>query len=114
MTDKSNKNTTAATLEVEDLHKSFGDLEVLKGVSMTAREGDVVSIVGSSGSGKSTFLRCINLLELPTAGTIRLSGEDVKFKGSGKDPRAIGQENKSRGCALNLAWSFKASIFGSI
>ena len=85
MTDKSNKNTTAATLEVEDLHKSFGDLEVLKGVSMTAREGDVVSIVGSSGSGKSTFLRCINLLELPTAGTIRLSGEDVKFKGNGKD-----------------------------
>lgn len=71
---------SAATLEVEDLHKSFGDLEVLKGVSMTAHQGDVVSIVGSSGSGKSTFLRCINLLELPTSGTIRLSGEEAKFK----------------------------------
>ncbi|KPP84690.1 MAG: polar amino acid transport system ATP-binding protein [Rhodobacteraceae bacterium HLUCCO07] len=71
---------SAATLEVEDLHKSFGNLDVLKGVSMTAHKGDVVSIVGSSGSGKSTFLRCINLLELPTSGTIRLSGEETKFK----------------------------------
>ena len=58
---------------------SFGNLEVLRGVSMSAREDDVVSIVGSSGSGKSTFLRCINLLELPTKGSIRLSGEAVRF-----------------------------------
>ncbi|WP_298678675.1 ABC transporter ATP-binding protein [uncultured Lentibacter sp.] len=83
MTDPASASGTAATLQVEDLHKSFGDLEVLKGVSMSAREGDVVSLIGSSGSGKSTFLRCINLLELPTAGVIRLSGEEVKFKGSG-------------------------------
>ena len=83
MTGNSQPNSSTATLEVEDLHKSFGDLEVLKGVSMSAREGDVVSIVGSSGSGKSTFLRCINLLELPTSGSIRLSGEEVKFKGTG-------------------------------
>ncbi len=52
---------------VYDLHKSFGTLEVLKGVSMTAREGDVVSLIGASGSGKSTFLRCINFLEMPNS-----------------------------------------------
>src|SRR5436305_1345783 len=50
-------------VQVEDLHKSFGPLEVLKGVSLVAREGDVVSMIGASGSGKSTFLRCINFLE---------------------------------------------------
>ncbi len=65
---------------VEDLHKSFGILQVLKGVSMTAREGDVVSMIGSSGSGKSTFLRCINLLELPSRGRISVGGEEIGLK----------------------------------
>jgi octopine/nopaline transport system ATP-binding protein len=69
---------------VKDLHKNFGPLEVLKGVSMTAREGEVVSIIGSSGSGKSTFLRCINFLEMPTSGSIVVTGEDVALK-RGKD-----------------------------
>ncbi len=71
------------TLEVRDLYKSFGDLEVIKGVSLKAQEGDVVSIIGSSGSGKSTFLRCINLLELPTRGDILLNGEAISFKSEG-------------------------------
>ena len=57
-------------LVVEDLHKRFGDLEVLKGVSLAAHEGDVIAILGSSGSGKSTLLRCINLLETPDAGRV--------------------------------------------
>lgn len=65
---------------VRDLHKYFGPLEVLKGVSMTAREGDVVSMIGASGSGKSTFLRCINFLEMPTQGRIIVAGEEVKLK----------------------------------
>ena len=52
-----------AALVAEDIHKSFGSLEVLKGISVTANEHDVISILGSSGSGKSTLLRCINLLE---------------------------------------------------
>jgi polar amino acid transport system ATP-binding protein len=65
---------------VQDLHKYFGPLEVLKGVSMTAREGDVVSMIGASGSGKSTFLRCINFLEMPTQGRIIVGGEEVKLK----------------------------------
>ncbi len=65
---------------VKDLHKSFGPLEVLKGVSLTAREGDVVSMIGSSGSGKSTFLRCINFLEMPTRGQIIVNGEEISLK----------------------------------
>lgn len=65
---------------VNDLHKSFGPLEVLKGVSLTAREGDVVSMIGSSGSGKSTFLRCINFLEMPTRGQIFVNGEEISLK----------------------------------
>lgn len=69
---------------VTDLHKKFGLLEVLKGVSLTAREGDVVSMIGASGSGKSTFLRCINFLEMPTAGAVEVTGEKVALA-PGKD-----------------------------
>jgi ABC-type histidine transport system ATPase subunit len=53
-----------AALEVVDLHKSFAEVEVIRGVSLQAHKGDVISILGASGSGKSTFLRCINLLEI--------------------------------------------------
>ena len=66
-------------LEVQDLHKSYGAHQVLKGVSLQAQAGDVISIIGSSGSGKSTFLRCINLLEQPNAGIIVLNGEPLKL-----------------------------------
>ncbi|SES64265.1 ABC transporter ATP-binding protein [Thorsellia anophelis] len=65
---------TETKLAVIDLHKSYGTHEVLKGISLTAKKGDVISIIGSSGSGKSTFLRCINFLEQPSAGEIRLNG----------------------------------------
>jgi arginine/ornithine transport system ATP-binding protein len=64
-------------LQVENIHKRFASNEVLKGVSLTAHAGDVISIIGSSGSGKSTFLRCINLLEQPNQGTIALNGEEL-------------------------------------
>ena len=66
-------------LEVKDLHKRYGSHEVLKGVSLSASAGDVISIIGSSGSGKSTFLRCINLLEQPHAGKILLNNEELKL-----------------------------------
>ncbi|WP_293264837.1 ATP-binding cassette domain-containing protein [Neptunomonas sp.] len=66
-------------LHVEELHKSFGDIKVLKGVSLTAKKHDVISIIGSSGSGKSTFLRCMNLLEFPNAGRIRVHGEQLEL-----------------------------------
>ena len=57
-------------IEVVDLHKSFGDLEVLKGINETIYKGEVISIIGASGGGKSTFLRCLNLLEVPTSGKV--------------------------------------------
>ena len=66
-------------LLVEDLHKRFGDNEVLKGVSLAANAGDVTCIIGSSGSGKSTLLRCINLLEQPNQGRITLNGEAIQL-----------------------------------
>ncbi len=67
-------------LVVENLRKSFGALEVLKGVSLVADRGDVIALIGASGSGKSTFLRCINLLEMPDSGTIRVAGEAVRVE----------------------------------
>ncbi|HEX5079402.1 MAG TPA: ABC transporter ATP-binding protein [Geminicoccaceae bacterium] len=69
----------APALVVADLHKSFGALEVLKGVSLSARNGDVISMIGSSGSGKSTLLRCINLLEVPDSGEVYVGGELIRM-----------------------------------
>ncbi|MFX3623683.1 MAG: amino acid ABC transporter ATP-binding protein [Ectobacillus sp.] len=64
-------------IKIEGLRKSFGKLEVLKGISTTIEQGQVVAIIGPSGSGKSTFLRCMNLLEEPTAGRIWINGQEV-------------------------------------
>ncbi|WP_061166536.1 ABC transporter ATP-binding protein [Caballeronia hypogeia] len=70
----------ATKLVAQDIHKRYGDNEVLKGVSLAAKAGDVISIIGASGSGKSTFLRCINFLERPNAGQIIVDGEAVRTK----------------------------------
>src|SRR5215208_2844772 len=70
----------APALVAEGIHKSFGSIEVLKGVSITARKGDVIAMLGASGSGKSTFLRCINLLEQPDQGRIVVAGEELRLK----------------------------------
>lgn len=72
--------TAPIALRLENIHKNFGSLEVLKGVSLTAHDGDVISILGSSGSGKSTLLRCINLLETPSQGKIFLGNEELGLK----------------------------------
>jgi octopine/nopaline transport system ATP-binding protein len=72
--------SSEVALTVENMHKRFGKLDVLKGVSLTAREGDVISILGSSGSGKSTLLRCINLLEIPDDGIVAVGGETIKMR----------------------------------
>ena len=77
------------TLIAENIHKRFGDNEVLKGVSVTARQGDVISILGSSGSGKSTFLRCVNFLETPDQGRVVLEGEEVRIAGGKADAKQI-------------------------
>ena len=67
-------------LEIRNLHKRYGALDVLKGISLAANDGAVISILGSSGSGKSTLLRCINLLENPHQGEILVAGEALKLK----------------------------------
>ncbi|MEN8233584.1 MAG: amino acid ABC transporter ATP-binding protein [Actinomycetota bacterium] len=64
-------------IEIRDLHKSFGDLEVLRGIDFEVEVGEVVCVIGPSGSGKSTLLRCVNRLEEPTSGTILIEGEDI-------------------------------------
>lgn len=101
-------------IQVAGLRKSFGSHEVLKGVSLTAREGDVVAIIGGSGSGKSTMLRCINFLETPSAGTIEIGGEAVKMKpdGSPADRRQIERLRQSLGMvfqSFNL-WSHRTVL----
>ena len=75
--------TPAPVIEIRGLHKSFGTLEVLKGVDITAPAGHVVAMIGSSGSGKSTLLRCANLLEDSQQGDVLFCGEPVKWKGAG-------------------------------
>ncbi|MBO6916950.1 MAG: ATP-binding cassette domain-containing protein [Rhizobiaceae bacterium] len=81
------------SLIAENIHKSFGKLEVLKGISLHAKLGDVVSIIGSSGSGKSTFLRCINFLEMPDKGRVVLDGEEVTIR-KDKNNKALGVDEK--------------------
>ncbi|UNU74196.1 ATP-binding cassette domain-containing protein [Moraxella nasovis] len=73
-------NARPIALDLQDIHKNYGSLEVLKGVSLTAHDGDVISILGSSGSGKSTLLRCINLLEKPSRGRIIVGNEELMLK----------------------------------
>ncbi|HEX8048689.1 ABC transporter ATP-binding protein [Rhizobium sp.] len=77
----------APALSVRNLHKSFGPVEVLKGISLDAQQGDVISILGSSGSGKSTFLRCINMLETPDSGDITVAGETIHMQSGRKGNR---------------------------
>lgn len=73
-------NVSMPAISTQGLHKHFGPLEVLKGIDFRAQDGEVISILGASGSGKSTFLRCLNLLEMPSAGSIRIFGEEVKLR----------------------------------
>ncbi len=86
--------TDTPVLEIRNLHKQYGSLEVIKGVDISAHRGDVVSLIGSSGSGKSTILRCANLLEDSQQGDILFKGEAVTWKGTGlarqpNDPKQV-------------------------
>ena len=80
MLDIAKDPTRPIALDLQDVHKSYGSLDVLKGVSLTAYDGDVISILGSSGSGKSTLLRCINLLEKPNQGRIIIGNDELILK----------------------------------
>jgi ABC-type transporter Mla maintaining outer membrane lipid asymmetry ATPase subunit MlaF len=108
-------------LKVENLRKSFGTNEVLKGISLEAREGEVIAILGSSGSGKSTFLRCINLLETPTSGTVTVSGETIRMAKNSKgeayptDKKQVSRIRSELGMvfqSFNL-WSHKTILEGT-
>lgn len=79
---------TPIPLEVRNITKRFGDTDVLKGLSLEARKGDVITLIGASGSGKSTFLRCMNLLEQPDEGELIVHGEAIRFKETkhGREP----------------------------
>ena len=91
---------------LKNIHKKFGNLEVLKGIDLQAGAGDVISLIGSSGSGKSTLLRCANLLEIPQQGDIIFNGDQVRWKGSGwsRKPADFAQVRKLR---TNLSMVFQ-------
>ncbi len=93
------QSSPTVALSVRDLRKRFGALEVLKGVSLDAHKGDVVSILGASGSGKSTFLRCINLLEVADSGEVTVGEETIamrKRRGGGSEPADRRQVDRVR------------------
>ncbi|ODT82921.1 MAG: histidine/lysine/arginine/ornithine ABC transporter ATP-binding protein [Pelagibacterium sp. SCN 64-44] len=94
-------------VEIRDLHKSYGELEVLKGISFSAREGEVVSLIGSSGSGKSTLLRCINMLEIPDSGAVFIAGEEIVLRGQG-GARQVGDEGQIRRIRSELGMVFQS------
>jgi ABC-type histidine transport system ATPase subunit len=94
-------------VELRGLHKSFGELEVLKGISFSASEGQVISLIGSSGSGKSTLLRCINMLEVPDSGDVLIDGEAIALKGTGPH-RRIADEHQIRRIRSELGMVFQS------
>lgn len=99
--------SSSPTLDIKNLHKSFGDNEVLKGIDLTANKGDVISIIGSSGSGKSTFLRCINLLEMPTSGDISVNGELIEMMTDRDGNRNIANKKQVQRIRSRLAMVFQ-------
>lgn len=94
-------------LSVQNVHKSYGDHHVLKGVSLSANRGDVISIIGSSGSGKSTFLRCINFLELPDQGKIQVDELMVEALVDATGKAKISNLNTLRAMRTRLAMVFQ-------
>ncbi|MGB0967722.1 MAG: ABC transporter ATP-binding protein [Halocynthiibacter sp.] len=93
-------------IEIRDLHKAYGQLEVIKGVDIHANRGDVVSLIGSSGSGKSTILRCCNLLEDSQQGEILFCGDPVQWKGEGHARRPA-DKDQVREMRTNLSMVFQ-------
>jgi len=95
-------------LVVENLHKRFGDREVLRGVSLKAKPGDVMAIIGASGSGKSTLLRCLNLLEQPHEGTLQLGNETLALKRDRDGSLTAADTNQLRRWRSRLAFVFQS------
>ena len=97
----------AAVVEVKNVHKRFGDLEVLRGISFAAQAGEVISLIGSSGSGKSTLLRCINMLGVPDEGDVFIEGEQIKMK-TGRHGREPSDEKQLRRIRSKLGMVFQS------
>lgn len=97
-----------AAIKVDNLKKTFGAVEVLKGVSLSAKKGDVITLLGSSGSGKSTWLRCINMLEIPTAGDIYVNGELITMNRSAEGVNAIANLKQVERIRSKLAMVFQS------
>ena len=93
-------------IELRDIHKYYGQLHIIRGVSLEACAGDVIAVIGSSGSGKSTLLRCANLLELPQQGEILFQGQAVSWSGSGQQRRPQ-DNNQVRTLRTNLTMVFQ-------
>jgi polar amino acid transport system ATP-binding protein len=87
-------------LEIQDLHKRYGTVEVLKGVDFSMNRGEVISIIGSSGSGKTTMLRCINMLEEFQGGSIRIDGQEIGYETTGGTRRRKKEKDIARQRAL--------------
>jgi polar amino acid transport system ATP-binding protein len=98
--------TTENVIEIQNLHKSYGALDVIKGVDIAAPAGHVVSLIGSSGSGKSTLLRCANLLEDSQSGDVLFNGEPVIWKGTGHNRRPA-DKNQIVRIRTNLSMVFQ-------
>lgn len=99
--------TNTPILDIQNIHKRFGELEVLHGISLTAEKGDVISLIGSSGSGKSTFLRCINLLEMPEVGEISLDGSAIEFKTGKGGVRVASNEKQIQNLRSRIGMVFQ-------
>ncbi len=96
-------------LTLRDIRKSFGDNEVLKGISLTVTAGEVVSIIGASGSGKSTFLRSINALEMPQSGFMDFDELSFDFR---RESRQFPTPAQLQALRRRWAWCFRATISG--
>ncbi|MEH0020763.1 MAG: ATP-binding cassette domain-containing protein [Desulfobacter sp.] len=95
-------------IEITNLHKSFGTVDVLRGISLSAQQGEVIAVIGGSGSGKSTMLRCINMLETPTSGDIKIHGELIEMKRDGKGGLRPANQDQVRRIRTRLAMVFQS------
>lgn len=103
---ESDRQPVVPVICLKNIHKQFGNLEVLKGIDLKASAGEVISLIGSSGSGKSTLLRCANLLEVPQQGEIIFEGEPILWRGSGLS-RKPSDHDQVRKLRTNLSMVFQ-------
>ena len=99
-------NRPEPVIRLKNIHKKFGELEVLKGIDLEAGTGEVITLIGSSGSGKSTLLRCANMLEIPQEGDIVFNGDPIKWNGTG-DGRKPASADQVRKLRTNLSMVFQ-------